>query len=87
MATLREHGWQDVETIHPILDGDAGPEEMVRAIRFARDIGCGGVSIFQRKNLRRDTADAVLAMGDPWDVPPPEPRPVGPQNAIRVGVI
>ncbi len=52
----------------------ARPEEMVRAIRFARDIGCGGVSIFQRANLRRDSAAAVLALKDPWDVPP-EPHP------------
>lgn len=74
VTLLREQGWEDVRTIRPILDGDAGPEEMVRAIRFAHDLGCGGVSIFQRKNLRRDTAAAVLAMDDPWDVPP-QPHP------------
>jgi hypothetical protein len=66
--------WQDVAAIHPILDGDAGPEEMLRAIRFAHDVGCGGVSIFQRANLRRDTAAAVLALDDPSDVPS-EPYP------------
>ncbi len=75
VATLREHGWRDVGAIHPILDGNAGPEEIVRAIRFARDIGCGGVSIFQRKNLRRDTAAAVLALDDPWTAATVEPHP------------
>lgn len=49
-----------------------GLAEMVRAVRFAHDVGCGGVSIFQRANLRRCPAAVVL--DDPRDVPP-EPHP------------
>jgi hypothetical protein len=86
VATLREHGWREVGAIHPILDGDAGAEEMVRAIRFAHDIGCGGVSIFQRANLRRDTAAAVLTLDDPWDVPS-EPHPHRDEILAAVGAI
>ena len=73
LAVLREHGWPHVGTVYPIVDGDAGPAEMVRAIRCAHDAGCGGVSIFQRANLRPDTADAVLALDDSWAVEAREP--------------
>ena len=45
---------------------------MVRAIRHAHAAGCGGVSIFRRVNLRPDTADAVLALEDPWAAPSPQ---------------
>ncbi len=66
VAVLTRGGWSDVSGIHPILDGDASAMEMTRAIRFAHRIGCGGVSIFQRKNLSQSTADAVIALDDPW---------------------
>ncbi len=68
LSALRQHGWPDVQTVYPILDGDAQPSEMVRAIRFVYEAGCGGISIFQRATLRQDTADAVLAPEDRWAI-------------------
>ena len=78
LMTLREYGWPDVRTVHPVLPGDAAPAAMLRAIRYARGLGCGGVSVWHRGNLRSDTAAAIAALLDPWVSAPPVPKALAP---------
>lgn len=64
---LEAHGWtKGLQSIHPILDGTAPPDEMEQAIRECYRLGLGSPSIYQRANLGVDTAGAVLNMDDPW---------------------
>ena len=59
--------------VSPILPGDASPEAMLYAIGGAHALGCSGVSIWQRLNLRVDTADAIAGLDDPWATPASTP--------------
>lgn len=68
---LREYGIPE-PAIFPVLPGDAEPGVMVTAIQGAHEEGCGGVSIWQRGNLRANTAAAIAAMDDPWETEPVE---------------
>lgn len=69
ISTLAAWGWRTRATIHPILPADAQPEALVGAIRYAHELGCGGVSIWQRGNLTPENAKALLELADPWGGP------------------
>ncbi|KKN54448.1 hypothetical protein LCGC14_0592460 [marine sediment metagenome] len=60
--------------IEPTFPGDATPSEMVSAIQYAHERGMGRPNIWQRLNLRPDTAIAIAELDDPWD-PAPSPPP------------
>ena len=77
VRVLGRYGWRADEVL-PVLPGDAEPEVMARAVEHAHALGCGGVAVWQRGNLRADTAAAIAALADPWAakaVPPAEEPP------------
>lgn len=71
VATLEAHGVRQRVNIHPILPADSEPGVLVGAIRYCHEIGCGGVSIWQRGNMGIEVAQAIAAMEDPWAAPEP----------------
>lgn len=66
LAALARQGWHNADAVHPALPGDASPEVLLAAVDEAHRLGCGGVAIWQRANLRADTAAALGALADPW---------------------
>lgn len=66
VATLARHGWRNVRAVHPALPADAEPDVLLAAIDEAHRLDCGGVAIWQRANLRADTAAVLSAFADPW---------------------
>ena len=78
LGALATHGWYNRASVWPALPGDADPERMCQAILEAHGLGCGGVAVWQRANLRPDTAAAIASLDDPWAVssaPPATPAP------------
>ncbi len=67
VQTLARHGWHNVCAVHPALPADAELDVLLAAIDEAHRLGCGGVAIWQRANLRADTA-ALHALADPWAI-------------------
>lgn len=75
LHTLAAHGWTTAATVIPALPGDATPDRTILAIEYASSLGCGGVAIWQRANLRADTADAISRLSDPWAAGPSDDPP------------
>ncbi|CAB4166899.1 hypothetical protein UFOVP1383_43 [uncultured Caudovirales phage] len=78
IATLTSSGVQRVSNVFPVLPGNATPDDLVAGIRYAKELGCGGVSIWQRSNLPPESAAALAALEDPWAAPPPPPPSTSP---------
>ncbi len=72
--------------VFPTFPGDADPADMVDAVEYAHGSGLGRPNIWQRMNFRPDTARAIAAMDDPWDVPEPSLEPE-PTDAERVSAL
>lgn len=72
LDTLRSYR-VEAGSIYPIFPGDAVPSVMEYAIESAHEEGCGGVSVWQRGNLRLDTAEKIAEMDDPWAQSKPAP--------------
>lgn len=66
IQTLAANGWDRHDTIWPVLDGSLPPQVMESQIEYVHQLGCGGFAIWQRMNLRADTAAMIRSMTDPW---------------------
>ena len=75
------------ENILPTFPGDATPQHMIFAFRRAYELGWGKPNIWQRMNLREDTALAIAGLDDLWAPQPPPPPmvevPVATLEALR----